>query len=368
MENVIEQAQKKAEVLIEALPYMQKLSGTTVVIKYGGKAMINAELKSSVMDDIILLKCIGMNPIIVHGGGPDITATLQRLGIESRFVDGLRVTDEKTMEVVQMVLVGKTNKEIVAMLNQKGAKAIGLCGIDGGMLGCEPLALGSEAAPLGSEAALLNSEAAPLGSEAALLNSEAAPLGLGFVGDVTRVDCGALDLIAKDAYIPVVAPIGVGKDGHSFNINADTAAARIAAALKAEKLILLTDVDGIKGNPGKNGGSDSLGSHSDPCSNSSNSSSDSPDSPDSPNGLDGEAPIPVLTSDEVHSLIRSGVISKGMIPKALGCLEALEAGVGRTHIIDGRMPHCILLEIFTNKGIGTMILKEKIPYYDAERI
>ncbi|MDR1439733.1 MAG: acetylglutamate kinase [Clostridiales bacterium] len=295
---------KKAEILIEALPYIQKLSGATVVIKYGGNAMVSSELKNTVMDDIILLKCIGLNPIVVHGGGPEISRTLERLGIKSEFVNGLRVTDEQTMEVAQMVLVGKTNKEIVSMLNAKGAKAIGLCGVDGGLIECEKLTRGID------------------GAEA----------DLGYVGRITRINSKVLELISRDEYIPVVAPIGAGSDGHSFNINADTVAAEVAAALKAEKLILLTDVDGVKMSP------------------------------------DDESAVPVLTAAEVHDLIGRNVISKGMIPKVLGCLGAIEAGVGRTHIIDGRIPHCILLEIFTNRGIGTMILKDRIPYHDTEQI
>jgi len=298
MDSVI----KKAEILIEALPYMQRLSGKTVVIKYGGNAMINETLKNTVMDDIILLKYIGLNPIVVHGGGPEITKALEAFGIESKFVNGLRVTDEKTMEVAQMVLVGKTNKEIVSILNQKGGKAIGVCGIDGGMIECEKLTKDID------------------GSET----------DIGYVGKITGINSNMLEILARDEYIPVVAPVGVGKDGHSYNINADTAAAQIAAALKAEKLILLTDVDGVRASE------------------------------------DDGAPIPVLTAKEVYELISKKIINKGMIPKVLGCLDAIEAGVGRAHIIDGRVPHCILLEIFTNKGIGTMILKDLIPYYEGE--
>ena len=284
---------KKAEILIEALPYMQQFAGRTVVVKYGGNAMINNELKNAVMDDIILLKCIGLNPVLVHGGGPDITETLGRLGIESSFVNGLRVTDERTMEVAQMVLVGKTNKEIVSALNQKGARAIGFCGIDGSLIECEKLV-------------------EDVGGN---------PVDLGYVGKITRVNSKMLELVSGDEYIPVVAPIGIGPDGHSYNINADTAAAEVAGALKAEKLILLTDVDGVKSSP-----------------------------------EDREA-IPVLQSERAYKLIKSGVINRGMIPKVLSCLSAIDAGVSRATIIDGRVPHCVLLEIFTNRGIGTMIVK-----------
>jgi acetylglutamate kinase len=293
---------KKAEILIEALPYIQKLNGKTVVIKYGGNAMINDELKYSVMEDITLLKYIGMNPVVVHGGGPDISKMLDRLDISSTFVNGLRVTDAPTMEVAQMVLVGKTNKEIVSMLNQKGGKAVGISGIDGSLIRCEKYII-----PEG------------YGEQ-----------DLGFVGRIKEIDSKILELLAKDEYIPVVSPIGVGSNGESYNINADTVAGEIAAALKAEKLILLTDVEGVK-------------------------------------KADGSSDIfPALTADEVHELIDKKIINGGMIPKVLGCLDALTKGVGRTHIIDGRIPHCILLEIFTNKGIGTMIMKDKVLYHEGE--
>jgi acetylglutamate kinase len=295
---------KKAEILIEALPYIQKLSGKTVVIKYGGNAMINDELKNSVMEDITLLKYIGMNPVVVHGGGPDINRTLDKLDIKSEFVNGLRVTDSATMEVAQMVLVGKTNKEIVSLLNQKGGKAIGLCGIDGNLIECEQYKT----------------------------VVDGVEKDIGYVGKITSINSKVLDLISKDEYIPVVAPIGVGKDGHSYNINADTVAGEIAAALKAEKLILLTDVEGVK------------------------------------MSKESAEILYALTAKEVHDLIDRKIINGGMIPKVLGCLEALEKGVGRTHIIDGRIPHCILLEIFTYKGIGTMIMKEKVPYHSNEQL
>jgi len=295
---------KKAEILIEALPYIQKLYGKTVVIKYGGNAMINDKLKYSVMEDITLLKYIGMNPIIVHGGGPDITSALKKFGIESEFVNGLRVTDAATMEVAQMVLMGKTNKEIVALLNKQGGKAIGICGIDGNLIECEQYKT--------------------------TINGKETDLG--FVGKITKINSKMLEIMAQDEYIPVVAPIGVGKDGHSYNINADTVAGEIAAALKAEKLILLTDVEGVK----LSGDSDQI--------------------------------LHALTAREVYELIDKGVISGGMIPKVLACLDALEKGVGRTHIIDGRIPHCLLLEIFTYKGIGTMIMKERILYHENEQL
>ena len=210
---------KKAEILIEALPYIQALNGRTVVIKYGGNAMISDDLKHSVMEDITLLKYIGVNPVVVHGGGPDITRILKRLNVESEFVNGLRKTDRTTMEIAQMVLVGKTNKEIVSLLNHMGGKAIGICGIDDNLIECEKLTITQE-------------------------NGE--ELDLGFVGKITNINPHILNVLSQGPYIPVVAPIGVDKNGQSYNINADTVAAELACALKAEKLILLTDVEGVK--------------------------------------------------------------------------------------------------------------------------
>jgi len=245
-----------------------------------------------------------MNPVVVHGGGPDINKYLDKLNIKSQFINGLRVTDSVTMDVAQMVLVGKTNKEIVSLLNQMGGKAIGLCGIDGSIIECEQYTT----------------------------NVDGKEVDLGYVGKITNVNSKLIELLAKDEYIPVVAPIGVGKDGQSYNINADTVAGEIAAALKAEKLMLLTDVPGVKIHK------------------------------------DSNDIIPALTSSEVFELIDKKVIDGGMIPKVLGCIDALEKGVGRTHIIDGRIPHCLLLEIFTNKGIGTMIMKEKILYHSNEKL
>ncbi len=291
MEEII----KKAEILIEALPYIQRFYGKTIVIKYGGNAMINDELKNSVMEDITLLKYIGVNPVVVHGGGPEINKTLEKLDIKSQFINGLRVTDSATMDVAQMVLVGKTNKEIVSLLNRKGGKAIGLCGIDGNLIECEKLKTSVD------------------GKET----------DLGYVGKIVNINSKVLDLISKDEYIPVVAPIGVGTDGHSYNINADTVAAEIAGALKAEKLMLLTDVEGVK------------------------------------TSRDSDEIITSLTISQACDLIEKKIINSGMIPKVLGCIEALKKGVKRTHILDGRIPHCILLEIFTDKGIGTMIVKDR---------
>ncbi|MBN1624678.1 MAG: acetylglutamate kinase [Clostridia bacterium] len=300
MEKII----KKAEILIEALPYIQKLYGKTVVVKYGGNAMINDALKDSVMEDITLLKYIGMNPIVIHGGGPAISAALKSSGIETQFVNGLRKTDEKTMEIVQMVLIGKTNKDIVSRIGSKGGKAIGISGIDAGIIKCR--------------------QHYPI--------IDGVKTDIGYVGEITGIDATSLRKLTEGEYIPVISPIGIGEDGKSYNINADTVAGEVAIALKAEKLILLTDVEGVKTNRN-----------------------------------DGDI-LHALSIDEVHSLIDSGVIEGGMIPKVLGCVNAIENGVGRTHIIDGRIPHCILLEIFTGKGIGTMIALNKEKYYDKETV
>lgn len=296
----------KAGTLIEALPYIQRLSGKTVIIKYGGNAMINDELKNHVMDDVTLLKFIGINPVIVHGGGPEISGMLDRLDIPSEFRGGLRVTSSETMDIARMVLIGKTNKEIVSLLNMKGAKAIGISGIDGNLIECRKLDK----------------------------DRDGNPVDLGFVGEIVRINTKVLEMLASDEYIPVVAPIGIGPDGQSYNINADTVASSIAKALKAEKLITLTDVEGVKIR--EEDGTESV--------------------------------VPPLVESEVYDLIDRNVISGGMIPKVLGCLDTINGGVGRAHIIDGRIPHCLLLEIFTNKGIGTMIMKERRPYYDGEKI
>ena len=288
----MEELIKKAGILIEALPYMQKFGGKTVVVKYGGNAMINEELKNSVMEDITLLKCIGLKPIVVHGGGPDISAELKNHNIESKFINGLRYTDKETMRIAQMVLIGKTNKEIVSLLNAKGGRAVGISGIDGGFIQCKKQY-----------------------TEVDGKNTE-----LGFVGDIVEVRNSVIDLLAADEYIPVIAPIGTDEDGNSYNINADTVAAAVAKATKAEKLILLTDVEGVK---------------------------------DENNNIIYEA--------EKHTfleMIESGVINGGMIPKIQSCINAIDAGVNGVHIIDGRIPHCLLLEIFTKSGIGTLIKSE----------
>ena len=283
----------KAKILIEALPYIQRLAGKTVVIKYGGNAMVDPALTHAILEDITLLKYVGVNPIVVHGGGPDINSMLGRLGIESRFVNGLRVTDGATMEVVQMVLSGKINKDIVSELNCLGAHSLGLCGKDANLIEFvkKPARDGVD---------------------------------LGFVGQITHINVKLLDILAKDEYIPVIAPIGVDSEGNSYNINADTVAGEIAAALKAEKLLFLTDIDGIYMDP-----------------------------------ADKSSLISRITVAEINRLIGEGVISGGMIPKVQGCINAVLCSVGRTHIVNGTIPHPILLEIFTDKGIGTMVtLKE----------
>lgn len=294
---------KKAEILIEALPYIQSLNGQTVVIKYGGNAMVNEQLKSSVMQDVVLLKFIGLNPVVVHGGGPDINQALAQYHVKSEFVNGLRVTDRFTMQIAQMVLTGKTNKEIVANVNNAGGKAVGLSGLDGKLIECR--------------------------RHTEQVDGKA--VDIGYVGEITKINTRILEIVAGDEYIPVIAPIGVGENGESYNINADTVAGEIAAALKADKLILLTDTEGVR------------------------------------NTVTGEL-LHVLTLSEVYDLIEKGIITGGMIPKVLGCAEALNKGVNRTHIIDGCIPHCLLLEIFTNKGIGTMIMKEKKRYFETEDI
>jgi len=280
---------EKANILIEALPYIQQLSGKTVVVKYGGNAMVDKALTRTIMQDVTLLKYVGVNPILVHGGGPEINKMLSALNVESSFHNGLRITSEETMDVVQMVLTGKINKNIVSEINCLGGAAIGLCGKDGNLI-------------------LAEKKLSPDGVD------------LGCVGEVVAINDKVLNLLAKDAYIPVIAPIGVDEQGQSYNINADTVAGEIAAALSAEKLMFLTDIDGIRREP------------EDPAS-----------------------IISVISVAEIYELIDSGVISGGMIPKVKGCIKGIQKGVNRTHIINGTVPHPILLEIFTDKGIGTMV-------------
>ncbi|PKN11269.1 MAG: acetylglutamate kinase [Deltaproteobacteria bacterium HGW-Deltaproteobacteria-4] len=286
----------KAKVLMEALPYIKRFTNTTIVIKYGGHAMADERLKESFAQDIVLLKYIGLNPVIVHGGGPQINETLKKYGIVSEFVRGMRVTDAQTMAVVEMVLVGQVNKEVVGLINRHGGRAVGLCGKDGELLLSRKLLQEVQGAAGSVE-----------------------QLDLGFVGDVVQVNRELIETLERARFIPVIAPTGVGVDGQSYNINADVVAGRVAAALGAEKLILLTDVQGVK-------------------------------------NKDGQllTSIPVA---QMQALIADGTIAGGMIPKVECCAEALAGGVKKAHIIDGRVEHAVLLEIFTDTGIGTEIVK-----------
>jgi N-acetylglutamate kinase (EC 2.7.2.8) len=286
----------KAAVLAEALPYIRQFSGKTVVIKYGGAAMAAADLKAAVMQDIALMKYVGMHPVVVHGGGPEVSSMARQMGIEPRFVDGLRVTDAETMAIAQMVLVGKTNREIVTHLCAQGVKAVGLSGQDAGLI-----------------------RAVPHRHRSARTGEE---VDLGFVGDVAAVDTAVLETLTTAGYVPVIAPIGLGPEGQPYNINADTVAGAIAAALKAEKLVLLTDVEGVRADR------------------------------DDPGSL-----LSRVTVQEIREWMADGRLEGGMIPKLQCCITALEAGVNRVHIIDGRVPHSLLLEIFTHEGVGTMVVK-----------
>lgn len=281
---------QKAEVLIEALPYIREFEGKTVVIKYGGAAMLNEELRESVAEDIVLMRYVGMNPVVVHGGGPSINKTLERLGIEKKFnAQGLRVTDEKTMEVVEMVLAGSVNKDVVRLINLAGGDAVGLSGKDGNLLYARQIETED-------------------GSD------------IGQVGRLTNVHTRVIDVLSRAGLIPVIAPIATDGMGGTWNINADTAAGEIAAALKAEKLVFLTDTPGL------------LKDVKDPST-----------------------LIHQLRSSEIPQLKREGVIAGGMIPKIEACVKALDYGVRKTHIIDGRIQHALLLEIFTQRGLGTLV-------------
>lgn len=277
----------KAEVLVEALPYMQRFVGGTIVIKYGGHAMQDQDLRASFAVDVVLLKHIGVRPVIVHGGGPQIAIELDRLGIESSFVNGLRVTDDATMEVVEMVLGGKVNREIVELIQQAGGRSVGLTGSDGAMLRVRPKRVeGSD---------------------------------VGRVGEIIDVDSGVISSLEEDGFVPVIAPIAVDADGLTYNVNADEVAGALAVALSAKKLMLLTDVEGVR-------------------------------------DASGEL-MSQLTVEEAHKHIQEGTIREGMIPKVSCCIEALTGGVPQTHIIDGRVLHAVLLEIFTDDaGVGTLLL------------
>lgn len=287
---------ERATVLAEALPYLRRFAQKTFVIKYGGSAMVEESLKNTFAADVVLLKYIGINPVIVHGGGPQIDTTLKRFGKSTSFVQGLRVTDAETMEVVEMVLGGMVNKEIVRLMNRHGGRAVGLTGSDGGLITARKLKL-KRSHPRGRK-----------GTEQ----------DLGRVGEVAEVDTHIIEETLRGGMIPVIAPTGVGRGGEVYNINADSAAGRIAGALRAEKFLILTDVRGI---------------------------------------LDGKGSLlPHLGRGEALRLKRKKVISRGMIPKVEACLDALKGGVVKAHIIDGRIPHAILLETFTDRGIGTELV------------
>lgn len=285
----------KANVLVEALPWIRQFYGKTIVIKYGGNAMVEESLKEGFARDIILMKYIGLNPVVVHGGGPQIGSVLEAMGIETRFEQGMRVTDAKTMDVVEMVLGGKVNKEIVANINKHGGRAVGLTGKDGNLITARKL-----------EMKAVNPDT---------LTPEI--IDIGMVGEVAEIDPAIISSLEEANFIPVIAPVGTDEDGKTYNINADLVAGKIAGALQAEKLILLTDIEGVKDKAGEL--------------------------------------INTIDINHVQGLIDDGTIAGGMIPKVTCCLEAIAAGVRKTHIIDGRMEHACILEIFTDKGIGTAV-------------
>ena len=282
----------KAQTLIEALPYIRKFNGAKIIVKYGGSAMLDEELKHNVIKDVALLKLIGMKPIIVHGGGKEISKWIRLLGKEPEFVNGLRVTDEETMEVAEMVL-NKVNKSLVAMMGKQGIKAVGLSGRDGKMLQVEKKFSDGK--------------------------------DIGYVGQVTKVNTDLLDSLIEDDYVPVIAPVGLGKEWKAYNINADDVACAVAKAIHAEKLVFLTDIEGVYIDP-----------------------------------EDKDTLISEMNLQVAKQLIADGVVGGGMIPKLTNCIEAVESGVGRVHILDGRQEHCLLLEFLTEKGIGTAIVKEAL--------
>ncbi|GAB6172127.1 acetylglutamate kinase [Paradesulfitobacterium aromaticivorans] len=293
-----EQALDQARVLVEALPYIQKFAGKTIVIKYGGHAMVDPVLKESVMLDVLLLRSVGIRPVLVHGGGPEINAMLKKVGKESQFIRGLRVTDAETMEIAAMVLVGKLTTEIVSLLNRFGGRAVGLSGKDAQLLQAvkKPMQLKNQ-------------------------DGEMEEIDLGYVGEIQKVSPDIVESLLDQGYIPVISPVAGGEQGETYNINADTAAGKIAEALKADKFLLLTDVSGV------------LRDVNDP-----------------------ESLISVIRREEVPALSAQGVLSGGMLPKVECCVDALAGGVGSVHILDGRLAHAILLELFTDGGIGTMFV------------
>ncbi len=289
----------RADILLEALPYIRRFSNRTIVIKYGGHAMVDEELKRNFALDVVMMKYIGMNPVIVHGGGPQIGSYLKKLGKESRFVQGMRVTDQETMDIVEMVLAGKVNKEIVGFINHHGGRAVGLSGKDGSIVLAEKYLLSEERAK----------------------DTPPEIIDLGLVGKVKAIQADLIQSLARDGFIPVIAPTGLGDRGETFNINADLVAGAVASALRAEKLVLLTDVAGV---------------------------------------LDGEKNlINTMDDAEAYRLIAEGTIAGGMFPKVKCCLKALRSGVGKAHIIDGRKRHAILLEVFTDRGVGTEIISKE---------
>jgi acetylglutamate kinase len=287
----------KAEVLMEALPYIRRFYGKIFVVKYGGNAMVDEELKDSFAQDVVLLKYVGINPVVVHGGGPQINEMLERMGTPTQFVRGMRVTDQQTMDIVEMVLAGKINKEIVNLINQHGGMAVGLSGKDGGLIRARKMNVSVSA----------NGEAPEI-------------IDIGLVGEIVGIDPTVINSLDENKFIPVIAPVGVGEKGETYNINADLVAGQIAEALRAEKLILLTDVEGVKDRNGKL--------------------------------------LSTLKTNQARKLIEDGVVAEGMIPKVECCMEALKGGVGKTHIIDGRVKHAILLEIFTKEGVGTEVVRK----------
>jgi len=288
----------KAEVLMEALPYIQRFYGKTFVVKYGGHAMENEELKHSFAQDIVLLKYVGINPVVVHGGGPQIDTVLDKMGITSRYVRGMRVTDQATLDIVEMVLVGKVNKEIVNLINRHGGMAVGLSGKDGGLILARKM-------------------------NVSVPSSNGAPpeiIDIGMVGEIIGINPLVIESLDQNKFIPVIAPVGVGQEGETYNINADLVAGEVAEALHAEKLIMMTDVEGVK---------DKRGSL-----------------------------LSTLKENQARKMIQDGVVGSGMIPKVECCVNALKGGVGKTHIVDGRVKHAVLLEIFTKEGIGTEVVRK----------
>jgi acetylglutamate kinase len=290
-----QQAQNIASVLAEALPYIQRFSGKTIVVKYGGNAMIDEKLKEGFARDIVLMKLVGMNPVVVHGGGPQIGDLLKRVGKESEFIQGMRVTDRDTMDIVEMVLGGQVNKEIVNLIHRHGGNSVGLTGKDGNLITAKKLHMKRNAPELNAPEII----------------------DLGHVGEVDKINTQVLDMLIQGDFIPVIAPVGVGKDGHSYNINADLVAGKVAEALKAEKLMLLTNIPGL---------------------------------------LDKEGHLLTgLSAKDVDELIADGTIYGGMLPKIQCALDAVQNGVQSAHIIDGRVEHAVMLEVFTDEGVGTLI-------------